>query len=224
MRQRLIYPGFFKNEELATVYPWIRLLFIGLWCISDDDGKIHYSINRIKAEVFPYENHDIEKGLNSLAMTGFIDVEDGAITVLNFGKYQTVEKKFTKPTIEQVKAYAKEVGFPEEKCGAFLDFYESKNWMVGKISMKDWKAAVRTWLRNMGLKPVSKQEVRDAETSRYMYDVDLLTSRVSKGYYPEFLQEKFNDLPPKFKDVVMKQATKEQKEIFNAKSNSPKAS
>ena len=30
---------------------------------------------------------------------------------------------------------------------AFYDFYESKNWMVGKNKMKDWKAAIRTWER-----------------------------------------------------------------------------
>ncbi len=30
----------------------------------------------------------------------------------------------------------------------FCDFYESKGWMVGKNKMKDWKAAVRNWLKN----------------------------------------------------------------------------
>ena len=30
----------------------------------------------------------------------------------------------------------------------FIDFYESKGWMVGKNKMKDWKAAVRTWERS----------------------------------------------------------------------------
>ena len=28
---------------------------------------------------------------------------------------------------------------------AFVDFYASKGWMIGKNKMKDWKAAVRTW-------------------------------------------------------------------------------
>ena len=27
----------------------------------------------------------------------------------------------------------------------FIDFYESKGWMIGKNKMKDWRAAVRTW-------------------------------------------------------------------------------
>lgn len=30
----------------------------------------------------------------------------------------------------------------------FMDFYESKGWMVGKNKMKDWKACIRTWERS----------------------------------------------------------------------------
>ena len=30
---------------------------------------------------------------------------------------------------------------------AWMDFYSSKGWMIGKNKMKDWKAAVRTWER-----------------------------------------------------------------------------
>ena len=30
----------------------------------------------------------------------------------------------------------------------FIDYYTSNGWKVGKNSMKDWKAAVRTWERN----------------------------------------------------------------------------
>lgn len=31
----------------------------------------------------------------------------------------------------------------------FINFYESKGWMVGKNKMKEWKAAVRNWLQRM---------------------------------------------------------------------------
>jgi len=52
--------------------------------------------------------------------------------------------RFVKPTIEEVSAYC-----AERKNGinaeAFINFYESKGWKIGKNSMKDWKAAVRTW-------------------------------------------------------------------------------
>lgn len=32
--------------------------------------------------------------------------------------------------------------------GAFMDYYDSVGWMVGKKKMKDWQAAVRTWERS----------------------------------------------------------------------------
>ena len=53
-------------------------------------------------------------------------------------------KKFSKPTIEEVQNYCQERnnGINAE---AFYDFYESKDWYVGKNKMKDWKACVRTW-------------------------------------------------------------------------------
>lgn len=58
----------------------------------------------------------------------------------------TTGKKFVKPTIEEVDAYCRESGHSID-CGAFVDFYESKGWKVGKNSMKDWRAAVRNWER-----------------------------------------------------------------------------
>lgn len=55
-------------------------------------------------------------------------------------------KVFIKPTVEQVAEYC-----AERKNGIdaanFVDFYESKGWLVGKAPMKDWKASVRTWER-----------------------------------------------------------------------------
>ena len=53
---------------------------------------------------------------------------------------------FKKPTLDQVKNYCilRKNNIDAE---AFIDFYESKNFMIGKNKMKDWKAAVRTWER-----------------------------------------------------------------------------
>jgi len=53
-------------------------------------------------------------------------------------------KIFTPQKVEDVAAYCRERNNnvdPEQ----FFSFYQSKNWMIGKNRMKDWKAAVRTW-------------------------------------------------------------------------------
>lgn len=48
------------------------------------------------------------------------------------------------PKIEDVIIYCKErnKGVNPEK---WYNHYQAKGWMIGKSSMKDWKAAVRTW-------------------------------------------------------------------------------
>ena len=52
--------------------------------------------------------------------------------------------RFVPPTVEEVRAYCleRQNGIDPQ---AFVDFYASKNWMVGKSKMSDWKASVRTW-------------------------------------------------------------------------------
>ena len=60
------------------------------------------------------------------------------------GKGKKTPRRFVKPSVEEVQAYCDERDNGVD-ARSFVDFYESKGWMVGKNPMKDWKAAVRTW-------------------------------------------------------------------------------
>ena len=60
------------------------------------------------------------------------------------GKGKKTPRRFAKPSVEEVQAYCDERDNGVD-ARSFVDFYESKGWMVGKNPMKDWKAAVRTW-------------------------------------------------------------------------------
>lgn len=55
--------------------------------------------------------------------------------------------KFKKPTLEEISKYCNERNNNVDPQ-YFLDYYESNGWKVGRNSMKDWKAAIRTWERN----------------------------------------------------------------------------
>ena len=59
---------------------------------------------------------------------------------------RSVKKKarFVPPTVEEVRQYCTERGNGID-ADAFVSFYASKNWMVGRTKMADWKASVRTW-------------------------------------------------------------------------------
>ena len=66
--------------------------------------------------------------------------------------YSNSKVRFKKPTLDEVKNYCilRKNNIDAE---AFIDFYESKNWQIGKNKMKDWKACVRTWERRETKKP-----------------------------------------------------------------------
>lgn len=53
-------------------------------------------------------------------------------------------KKFQKPTLQQVADYCSDRnnGIDPQQ---FMDHYEANGWKVGRNSMKDWQASVRTW-------------------------------------------------------------------------------
>ena len=71
---------------------------------------------------------------------------------------------FKKPSINEIRDYCNERGNNIE-AEAFIDFYESKDWKIGKNKMKDWKAAVRTWERREKKKPTMSK--LDAQISAW---------------------------------------------------------
>jgi len=58
--------------------------------------------------------------------------------------YADKPRRFTRPTVEEIRDYCTERGSNVEPR-RFFDFYEAKGWRIGNQPMKDWKAAVRTW-------------------------------------------------------------------------------
>lgn len=100
MRARNIKPGFFKNERLADVPLEARLLFIGLWLLADREGYLEYRPKRIRAEIAPYDEWEVEDLLCSLAENGFVEIYEHKETrqplfihVINFTKHQNPHVK-----------------------------------------------------------------------------------------------------------------------------------
>jgi len=91
-RARNIKPGLFSNELLAELPAFDRLLFIGMWCLADREGRLEDRPKRIRMELFPIDAYDVGEGLDRLADTGFITrylVEGfSVIEITNFQKHQ----------------------------------------------------------------------------------------------------------------------------------------
>lgn len=138
-----------------------------------------------KNTVFIVNNYDLYQGSNKQnnePVTSKEQTDNIQITTTKESKEVKKEKnnnikRFTPPTYEQVSTYCKERHNTVD-AERFLDFYESKGWMVGKNKMKDWKAAVRNWERS------SKQETKPAKQNQFHnfdernYDFDELEKRL----------------------------------------------
>ena len=95
-RARNIKPSFFTHDELADNDPLGRLLFIGLWTIADYKGELEWRPKRVKAQVLPYDDCDIEVLAINLEKTGFIRFYSVGgsdyVHIVNFNKHQNPHK------------------------------------------------------------------------------------------------------------------------------------
>lgn len=83
--------------------------------------------------------------------------------------------RFIKPTISDIEVFTQASNLnlnPDH----FFDFYESKDWMIGKNKMKDWKAAARNWARrnetpqhNKNQKPQTQLEYEKQHINSHVY-------------------------------------------------------
>jgi hypothetical protein len=96
---------------------------------------------------------------------------------------ESKEKKstaFLPPSIDQVAEYCRERKNNVDPQ-MFIDFYESKGWMVGKSKMKDWKASVRTWEQRDKTEPKPKNKALDYSQREYTEDAIAAIERKKLG-------------------------------------------
>lgn len=109
---------------------------------------------------------------------------------------KTREKKFIKPTVDEISDYChsrKNQINPQQ----FFDYYESIGWMVGRAAMKDWQAAVRTWEQREGKANETHQQgnqLRGAAAQSAAFHEDL--KRFARGVDSQTVQQNAGDLHP----------------------------
>ena len=93
-RIRYIKPEFFTDEDIAELSFEARLLFQGLWCYADKEGRLEDRPKFFKITILPYDAVNIDKLLNSLAsgINPFIirykNTIKSYIQLINFTKHQ----------------------------------------------------------------------------------------------------------------------------------------
>lgn len=92
-RARSIKPGLYKNEDLAECSVWARYIWPGLWMLADREGRLEDRPKRIKAELLPFDNADMDKLLQELHDGGFLvryqNEEGRFIQILKFKEHQS---------------------------------------------------------------------------------------------------------------------------------------
>lgn len=178
--------------------PNAKLLYGEISALAQKDG-VCYATNKYFAELYNVSQVSISKWINSLVYKKYINFKiiykegtkeilnrylslvydpikenlkdnntSNNIKEINNNKLLFTKKKFIKPTLEEVRQYCLE---RKNKIDAekFIDYYESNGWKVGRNSMKDWKAAIRTWESNAKEKQTnvkSYQERRIAQQEK----------------------------------------------------------
>ena len=175
------------NENLT---PNAKLLYAEITALINMNGEC-FASNKYFADLYGKSKTTISKWVSELVKEGYVEVKltykEGTkeinnryIRILKGGidkKLNTpILKKLKdnntivnnnttysnkKPTVEEIKQYClqRNNGIDAEQ---FFDFYESKNWYVGKNKMKNWQAAIRTWEKRK-----TKTSKMDAQLDNY---------------------------------------------------------
>lgn len=158
------------NENLT---PNAKLLYAEITALINMNGEC-FASNKYFADLYGKSKTTISKWVSELVKEGFVEVKltykegskeinnryirilkGGIVKKLNTPILKKLKDNNTivnnnttysnkKPTVEEIKQYClqRNNGIDAEQ---FFDFYESKNWYVGKNKMKNWQAAIRTW-------------------------------------------------------------------------------
>jgi len=109
-RARNIKPAFFTDGDLCELQPLSRLLFAGLWCLADREGRLKDKPRDIKAQILPFDDVDTNELLDSLSPHFITRYEvDGEkyIQVNNFGEHQNPHKQEASSKIPPPKPVGK---------------------------------------------------------------------------------------------------------------------
>lgn len=113
------YSDFCKKQQENIRKRWDTTVYDGTSGIPDDT------------------KHTKEKEKEKENILSSPDVEDSIART-------PARKRFTPPTLAEVTAYCRERQNNVDPQ-RFIDYYTARGWKLNKTSMKDWKAAVRTW-------------------------------------------------------------------------------
>lgn len=129
--------------EKSSVRRFLKLLENESMVVLDSDNVT------TRLTVCKYESYQDERNADETRKKLKRNSNEIQTTPIKEEEEEQEEKRrvFIKPTTQEVQEYMKEIEYNGD-AEYFINYYQSKGWVVGKSKMKDWKSAVQTWKRN----------------------------------------------------------------------------
>ncbi len=90
-RIRTIKPEFFTSDDICALSPLARLLYIGLWCEADREGRLTWTPGVLKRRYLSDDSCDIESLGGELVGRGLVRLYgDGLAWIPSFARHQHV--------------------------------------------------------------------------------------------------------------------------------------
>lgn len=93
-RIRTIKPEFFTSEDICSLSPLARLLYVALWCEADKEGRLTWKPKTFKLRYFPADACQIEELAGELVDSGLaVLYGDGLAYIPGFTTHQHVNPR-----------------------------------------------------------------------------------------------------------------------------------
>ncbi len=107
-RIRTIKPEFFTSEDIVSLSPFARLLYIALWCESDKEGRMLWKPRTFKMRYFPADGVDIDSLCTELVEAGLVKLYgDGLAFVPGFKRHQHINPRESASELPEPDASAR---------------------------------------------------------------------------------------------------------------------
>lgn len=139
-RIRTIKPEFFTSEDIVSLTPLARLLYVALWCEADREGRLLWKPRTFKMRYFPADNCDIDALAREIIASGLVILYgDGLAFIPSFKRHQHINPResastITAPENDAAGARASRVGTRE---GPASDVQGGREGKEGDIARQD---------------------------------------------------------------------------------------
>lgn len=93
-RIRTIKPSFFTSDDVCALSPLARLLYIGLWCEADREGRMIWTPKAFKRRYLPDDDCEIDALCAELVKRNMVQLYgEGLACIPSFAKHQHVNPR-----------------------------------------------------------------------------------------------------------------------------------